>query len=164
MGETNEGTGVLDAFASWREQGHELAERIEAERDAVRHHIDQQHAYMVTLGETLREVREALGIGATEERPARGRIVPMTRAEQREVPVERVARSASAATGTRLEEAVAFLRGGKRTAAELAAHMGVVPAVASAYFSTLRAKGLAVSEPIDGTRALRWSLSPEVAR
>jgi hypothetical protein len=154
------GENVLQAVDAWRQEGLALADRIEAERDTVRHRIDQDHAYMVTLNERLREVRATLGLDATDARPARGRIVAMSRDEQKSVPVEHVSPSASAAAGTRLETAVAFLRSGKRTAAELAAHMGVTPAVAAAYFSTLRAKGLAVSEPIDGTRALLWSLAP----
>lgn len=159
------GKNVLQAVDAWRQAGFDLADSIEAERDTVRHRIDQDHAYMVTLNERLREVRALLGVSDGDAAtPQRARIIPMSRAEQREVPVERVAKSASAAHDDKTRAARAFLATGPKTTAEVAAYVGMPKAHMSALLGSLRGRGEVKSEPIGiGTRALRWSLTTKGA-
>jgi hypothetical protein len=155
---------VLQALDAWRRDGAALAERIEAERDTVRHRIDQDHAYMVTLNERLRDVRTQLGLAEdAAPKDPRGRIVPMTREAQRAVPVEHAAPAASTAYVSKTGGAIAALRAGPKTSAEVSAAIGASPATASALLSVLRGKGDVGSTPIAGTRALLWWLTPKGA-
>jgi hypothetical protein len=155
---------VLQALDAWRRDGLVLAEKIEAERDTVRHRIDQDHAYMVTLNERLRDVRAQLGLAEdAAPKDTRGRIVPMTREAQRAVPVEHTAPTASAVPTSKTGAAIAALRVGPKTSAEVGAIVGVAPATASALLSVLRGKGDVGSTPIAGTRALLWWLTPKGA-
>jgi hypothetical protein len=161
MGEVG---NVLQALDAWRRDGLVLAEKIEAERDTVRHRIDQDHAYMATLNDRLRDVRAQLGLAEdVAPRDPRGRVVPMTREAQRAVPVEHIAPAASAARASKTGQAIATLRAGPKTSAEVGAIVGVAPATASALLSVLRGKGDVGSTPIARTRALLWWLTPKGA-